>query len=318
MEEISKVQELVYTKRVEDVMARNVIVAEPSWPMIQAKNLMLEKRISGIPVVRGTEMIGMLTMTDVVEAFEEGKTEAPVSEHMTSSVRSIVNDASLMEALSHLGRRGHSRLPVVDREGSLVGIVTTGTVIMGLLHEMDIRFKKKEAEKLHTYRASHIFQDIVSDETRLVLRYIVDDKDFTNAGQASSSIKKSLQRLGIAPSIVRRVAVAVYEAEINLVIHTDVGGEIVVEIQRDLLHITTVDHGPGIEDLRQVLQPGFSTAPEWIRDMGFGAGMGLANIKRCSDAMRLLSEPGGATRLDIMFRLDGTSTESSGPERKKS
>jgi anti-sigma regulatory factor (Ser/Thr protein kinase) len=87
----------------------------------------------------------------------------------------------------------------------------------------------------------------------------------------------------------------------NLVIHTDVGGEITVEVRKDRVKVSAVDYGPGIDDLRQVLQPGFSTAPEWIRDMGFGAGMGLANIKRCADSMKLLSEPGGGTRLDILF-----------------
>jgi anti-sigma regulatory factor (Ser/Thr protein kinase) len=100
---------------------------------------------------------------------------------------------------------------------------------------------------------------------------------------------------------VRRVSVAVYEAEMNLVIHTDVGGEIIVDIRRDRLKLSAVDHGPGIENLQQVLQPGYSTAPQWIRDMGFGAGMGLANIKRCSDLMTMLSEPGGGTRLEIAF-----------------
>jgi anti-sigma regulatory factor (Ser/Thr protein kinase) len=166
---------------------------------------------------------------------------------------------------------------------------------------MDISFKKKEEGRLQTYRASHIFDDIVSDDTGLVLRYVVDDNDFDNAGKASSQIKKSLQRLSVRPALVRRVAVAVYEAEMNLVIHTDVGGEITADIRRDRMVISAVDHGPGIEDVQKVLEPGFSTAPEWIRNMGFGAGMGLANIKRCADMMKLVSEPGGGTRLDIYF-----------------
>jgi len=89
----------------------------------------------------------------------------------------------------------------------------------------------------------------------------------------------------------------------NLVIHTDVGGEITVDIRRERVHISAVDHGPGIDDLTQVLRPGYSTAPAWIRDMGFGAGMGLSNIKRCADVMKLLSSPGRGTRLDLLFLL---------------
>jgi anti-sigma regulatory factor (Ser/Thr protein kinase) len=218
-------------------------------------------------------------------------------------VKTVSQDASVVEAVQHLGREGYNRLPVVDAAGGLVGIVTNGVIMGSLLKEMEVSFKKKEAEKLPSYRASHIFKDILSDNTSVVLRYIVPDKDFKSAGHASSMIKKSLQRLGAPPSVVRRVAVAVYEAEMNLVIHTDVGGRIVAEIQADTLRISAVDHGPGIEDIHKVLQPGYSTAPEWIRDMGFGAGMGLANINRCADVMRIMSEKGGATRLDMIFAL---------------
>ncbi|MGC8659796.1 MAG: ATP-binding protein, partial [Desulfomonilaceae bacterium] len=192
---------------------------------------------------------------------------------------------------------------VVDHEGNLLGIVTTGTLIRSLLLQMDKSFQKNEAEKLYTYRASHIFQDISSDDTSLTLRYFVNERDFDNAGKASSLIKRSLQRLVVRPQILRRVGVAVYEAEMNLVIHTDIGGEITVEVRRDRVNISAVDHGPGIEDLKQVLQPGFSTAPEWIRDMGFGAGMGLANIKRVSDVMKLTSAPGHWTKLEMVFNF---------------
>jgi CBS domain-containing protein/anti-sigma regulatory factor (Ser/Thr protein kinase) len=316
--EITKVQELIYTTKVESVMAPNVVVIEPSASMADAKELMRSKRITGLPVLDGDRIVGIVSMTDVIGAMENGLLATSAADNMTREVKTVSKDASLTEALKNLGRQGFGRLPVVDGDGKLVGIVTTGTVVRALLREMDVSFQKKEAEKLQTYRASHIFEDIVSDDTSIFLRYIVDDKDFDNAGKASSMIKKSLQRLGFLPSMVRRVAVAVYEAEMNLVIHTDVGGEITVEIRRDRLMVSAVDHGPGIDNLQQVLRPGFSTAPEWIRDMGFGAGMGLANIKRCSDTMRLLSEPGAGTRLDIVFVFGETLAGATSSEGKKS
>ncbi len=303
-EEFTKLQELIYTTRVENVMAPDVITADRSMSMNDVRSLMREKRITGLPVMDGDEMVGIVSMSDVMLAVEAGEMDHPVERYMTTNVSRVLKDASVMDVVGKLGRKGFARLPVVDREGALVGIVTTGTIMQSLLREMDLSYQKKEREKLHTYRASHIFEDIVSDDTSLMLRFVVADKDFANAGKASSAIKKSLQRLRVPPSFVRRVAVAVYETEMNLVIHTDVGGEILVDIRRNRLQITAVDHGPGIEDLDKVLQPGYSTAPEWIRDMGFGAGMGLANIKRCSDTMRILSEPGTATRLDITFSFD--------------
>jgi CBS domain-containing protein/anti-sigma regulatory factor (Ser/Thr protein kinase) len=303
VEGITKVQELIYSTKVETVMATDVIILSPDMPLEEAKTILKSKRISGAPVVDGENLIGMLSMSDILAALENGKLNEPVREVMTSQVRTVSKDSYLIEAVNQLGSRGFGRLPVVDGRGKLVGIVTPGTMMRSLLHEMDASFQQKEAEKLQAYRASHIFDDIVSDATSLILRFMVDDRDFTNAGKASSTIKKSLQRLGVAPAIIRRVSVAVYEAEMNLVIHTDVGGEIIVDVRRDRLRISAVDHGPGIENVQKVLQPGYSTAPQWIRDMGFGAGMGLANIKRCSDIMTLMSEPGGGTRLEILFRF---------------
>jgi len=302
-QEITKVQELIYTTRVESVMASNVIAIDPSFTMSQVKDLMRDKHISGAPVVKEKQVIGIVTISDVIRSMEEGKLNFLVTDLMTSDVRTVSKDAMVTDVVNNLGRQGFSRLPVVDQDGTLVGIVTTGTLIRSLLIQMDKSFQKNEAEKLYTYRASHIFQDISSDDTSLLLRYFVNERDFDNAGKASSLIKRSLQRLMLLPQIVRRVGVAVYEAEMNLVIHTDIGGEITVEVRKDRVNISTVDHGPGIADLKQVLQPGFSTAPEWIRDMGFGAGMGLANIRRVSDVMKLTSSPGQGTRLEIVFNF---------------
>ncbi|MGC8603924.1 MAG: CBS domain-containing protein [Desulfomonilaceae bacterium] len=302
-QEITKVQELIYTTRVESVMAPDVIVVDPNLTMSQVKNMMRDKRISGAPVVRKGHVIGIVTMSDVIRSMEEGKLDAPVIDVMTKEVRTVAMDSMVVDVVNSLGRRGFSRLPVVDHDGKLVGIVTTGTLIRSLLFQLDKSFQKNEAEKLYTYRASHIFQDISSDDTSLKLRYFVNERDFDNAGKASSLIKRSLQRLVVRPQIVRRVGVAVYEAEMNLVIHTDIGGEIIMEVRKDRVNISAVDHGPGIEDLKRVLQPGFSTAPEWIRDMGFGAGMGLANIKRVSDVMKLTSAPGYWTRLEMVFNF---------------
>jgi anti-sigma regulatory factor (Ser/Thr protein kinase) len=128
-------------------------------------------------------------------------------------------------------------------------------------------------------------------------------RDFSPGGSASSKIKRAIERLGGSPSIARRVGVAAYEAEMNLVIHADVGGEMVVEVQPDQVQIVVTDKGPGIDDVERAMRPGYSTAPEWIREMGFGAGMGLLNIKKCADTMALASEGGKGTTLWISFQI---------------
>ena len=113
----------------------------------------------------------------------------------------------------------------------------------------------------------------------LNFHFDVDGENFTSAGQASVQVKKNLRQLGLSPEIIRRVSIAMYEGEINMVIHAG-GGEADVDVYEDRIEIILTDHGPGIKNIEQALQEGFSTAPDAIRSLGFGAGMGLPNMKR--------------------------------------
>jgi anti-sigma regulatory factor (Ser/Thr protein kinase) len=131
----------------------------------------------------------------------------------------------------------------------------------------------------------------------------VKAKDFKSGGSASSKIKKAMEQLGIPPQLLRRAAICAYEAEMNLIIHTDNGGEITVEIEPESIRMTVIDSGPGIPDIQRALSPGFSTAPNWIQELGFGAGMGLTNIEKCADHFAIESHPGKGTRLTIIIRL---------------
>ena len=127
--------------------------------------------------------------------------------------------------------------------------------------------------------------------------------DFAQGGDASAKIKQALLRIGASPQLARRVAIATYEAEVNLIIHTDSGGFILADIQPTEINIVAQDSGPGIPDVELARQPGYSTATPEIREMGFGAGMGLTNIDRCTDKMSLWSAVGVGTRLQMTFRV---------------
>ena len=142
-EEITKVQELISTSRVELVMAPNVLALNPDMSMRQVKDFMRKKRISGAPVVEGGLIVGIVTMADVIDAMERGRLDSPVTENMTREVKTILKDAPVTEAINNLGREGHGRLPVVDSTGKMVGIVTTGTIMKALLYQMDVSFRKK-------------------------------------------------------------------------------------------------------------------------------------------------------------------------------
>jgi len=129
---------------------------------------------------------------------------------------------------------------------------------------------------------------------------MVEKDDFMRAGQASSNIKKILKKLGLDSQILRRVAIATYEAEMNIIIHSE-GGFIELEIHPDKIRINVEDNGPGIKDIDLAMKAGYSTAPNKIRELGFGAGMGLPNIKRCCDEFNIKSSLGEYTRLELLI-----------------
>ena len=137
----------------------------------------------------------------------------------------------------------------------------------------------------------------------LSLHYDVSGTDFTCAGEASSKIKRNLKELGFPTSVIRNVAIAVYEGEINLVIHGG-GGVIDVEITPECISIILADQGPGIPDVALAMQEGYSTAPDNVRSLGFGAGMGLPNIKKYSDEMRIETTIGVGTNLYLTIRVN--------------
>ncbi len=128
----------------------------------------------------------------------------------------------------------------------------------------------------------------------LIFKFDVNGDDFTSAGQASVQVKKNLRELGIPAETIRRVSIAMYEGEINMVIHAG-GGTAAVKVNPDYIEIVLEDRGPGIKDIEQAMQEGYSTAPDQIRTLGFGAGMGLPNMKRYTDFMQISSEVGIGT-----------------------
>ena len=139
--------------------------------------------------------------------------------------------------------------------------------------------------------------------SNLKLHYNVPGDDFTRAGEASGSVKRTLKDLGFSPEMVRKVVIALYEAEINLVIHAG-GGEIDVEISPESVDMVLTDKGPGIPDVEMAMKEGYSTAPDNVRSLGFGAGMGLPNIKKYTDEMKIESTVGVGTKVYMAVNLD--------------
>lgn len=138
------------------------------------------------------------------------------------------------------------------------------------------------------------------------LHYDVPGDDFTRAGEASGDVKRRLRQMGFPADVIRRVAIAMYEGEINMVIHAH-GGGADVEVLPDRIYAVLSDHGPGIPDVEKAMQEGWSTAPDTVRSLGFGAGMGLPNIKKYSDKLDIETEVGKGTTLSfVVFVLNSS------------
>ena len=298
--QVGRIQELVYELKVEAVMTRKLITLAPEAPMSGLRSLLKNNRISGVPVVQGESLVGVISVEDFINWLAQGGRDCPVSERMSREVRTLSSGEPLVHAISKLEQFGYGRLPVVDGK-RLVGLVTKGDIIEGLLKELQVN--SREEEELHRYRASHFFEDMIADRLTVNFQYEVRGKTVEQGGEVASDLKRSLKRLGLHPEIVRRAAIATYEAEMNVIIYAR-EGTVTVSVDPETIHIVVQDQGQGIPDIAQALQPGFSTAPEWVRELGFGAGMGLPNIASCARSLDITSQPGQGTTLRIAIPLE--------------
>ncbi len=144
----------------------------------------------------------------------------------------------------------------------------------------------------------------MATDALLEQEYAIEDGDFVNAGESSCKIRNMLREIGINSDIIRRIAIAAYEAEMNVVMYAE-RGTMRINVYRDRILLTVDDNGPGIEDIELAMRPGYSTATEEMREMGFGAGMGLPNMKKNADNFRITSKVGKGTKLEIKILLDG-------------
>jgi CBS domain-containing protein/anti-sigma regulatory factor (Ser/Thr protein kinase) len=298
--EISRVEELSYELKVHEVMTADLHTASLDMPLSKVLEILRVNRISGVPVLQNNRMVGILILEDIVRAMQKNELSAPVSQYMTRNLITVTSYDSIIKALQAFTDSRLGRLPVLDENNNLVGMITKGDITRGVLMALQKDYKEEEVRR---YRASHLFEDIISDRTTLVLRYNIKAHDFVHGGNASSHIKRALLRLGADPQIARRCGIAVYEAEMNLIIHTNNGGILKLEMEPHRITMSTTDDGPGIPNIAQVLQAGYSTATEQVREMGFGAGMGLVNIKRCVDKMEIESAVGKGTKLTMRINV---------------
>jgi CBS domain-containing protein/anti-sigma regulatory factor (Ser/Thr protein kinase) len=295
----SVVLELIYQLKVKDVMNTAVITGSKTSTLRHIQALMRENYITGVPITEDNIILGLVTIDDIVTALDKGYIDDSVEKRMTKNVLVLEDDMPLSFAISYLNKYSYGRYPVVNKKRGIVGILTSKDVIRTLLVEMNREVLR--LEKIHQPGGGD--QSGYSEMEFATTRF-----DFEVAGRASTEIKKALKQRNIDSRIIRRVAIASYELEINQVVHS-LGGTISCSIQPDKVVIVAADRGPGIEDVNLALQEGWSTANEWIRSLGFGAGMGLANTKRVSDEFFIESKVGEGTTVRSVVLLNSSKEE---------
>jgi CBS domain-containing protein/anti-sigma regulatory factor (Ser/Thr protein kinase) len=295
----SVVLELIYQLKIKDVMATAVITGRKDQTMRHIQAIMRENHITGVPIVEGQRLLGLVSIDDIVIALDKGYIDLPVEERMTQNIIVLQDDMPLSFAISYLNKYHYGRFPVLNKNHELVGIFTSTDVIKTLLVEMNREVLRLEKIQKELSGAALPYSEIEFN----VPRY-----DFELAGRASTEIKKALKQRNFDPRLIRRIAIASYELEINLVVHS-LGGSIRCSIQPDKVTIIASDTGPGIADVNQALQEGWSTANEYVRSLGFGAGMGLANTKRVSDEFSINSAPGSGTTVRSVLYVTSSKDE---------
>ncbi|MBT9164510.1 MAG: Serine/threonine-protein kinase RsbT [candidate division WS2 bacterium] len=288
LEATNKLEQETLSCSVEKVMVRNIPQVTPYWQMRHVKELMRIRRLDGVPITDDEgHLLGIISISDLIICIENKDLEAPVSKYMTTPVKYLILNKTLIEALREMNRFKFGRLPVVDDKFKVIGVVYWWSLFAFLQEALDTGMVVKKT---------------TPSEGVISYTYQILGKDFVHAGNASLQMRKSLQQLSIDPKDLRRIGIIAYEAEMNIIIYAD-RGSLQAKVNSEKVEVIAEDKGPGIPDVNLALQEGFTTAPDYIREMGFGAGMGLPNIKRNADIFQVDSRVGVGTKVYAVVNL---------------
>jgi CBS domain-containing protein/anti-sigma regulatory factor (Ser/Thr protein kinase) len=296
---ISVAQVLVYELRVRDAMTKAPVTAAPTDSLRTIQHLMKTHRFSGVPITQDGALLGIVTIEDIINALDKNHIHEPAERWMARAPMTLRDHYSLVRAVAEFDRYGFGRFPVLDGTEKLVGILTRGDISDCLVHHLERR-----AEEAVAHEAVLVAERTADEKARrVVVRTQIKSGDFDSAGKVSQRMRQVLRERGIDPDMRRRAAIIAYEAETNIIIHT-IGGQVTATILADKVMIDAADEGPGIENIDLALREGWSTAGPLARELGFGAGMGLPNIKRCSDVFDIKSEMGRGTHIHAEVLLE--------------
>lgn len=296
------VLELIQRLKVRDVMTNELLVASRDMPLSGVQAMMKSKKISGVPVAENGRLFGLISIDDIIRALAGGYIDAPCRKYMSTRLVVLEDDMPLSFAISYFDRYNYGRFPVLNRNQLLVGIICQRDINRTLLVELTNELRRLE-ERSGT---ATVPQD---DRSGLYIfrEFSVSKFDFENAGKAATTIKQLLHDRSFPPRMIRRVAIAAYELEINMCVHS-LGGVLSCQVNKGRVEIVARDSGPGIANVEWACRDGTSTATDWIRSFGFGAGLGLPNVKRVTNEFKIDSTEGGGTTVRAIITLEDPTT----------
>lgn len=290
------IMELLQRMKVRDVMRKEITVLSRRDTMSRAQELMRKNHISGIPIAENGRLYGIVSVDDIIRALTGGWIDDLCAKHMSTHLIVLEADMPIAFALRYFENYKYNRFPVLDKHHQLVGLISQRDVTRALLYELTVAINRLESKTAPE-------TPVASGEALYACReYPVVHNDLENAGKAANDIKRFLRENKFDTRLARRIAVAAYELEINICIHS-FGGALTFMIADNVATVIAKDSGPGIPDIVWACQDGTSTANDWIRSLGFGAGMGLANSKRVADRFDISSVMGKGTTVTCQFNL---------------
>ena len=287
-----------------EIMTKNVVTLTPDKKLGQAKEMMKIKKVSGIPIVKEDKtLIGIVSIEDIILALESGYIEEMIAKHMSKNVIFVNETETLSTIVEKFDRYKFGRFPVVNKNNKVVGIISKEDILHSILYKFSLIYihDEKRTSKLNKDRSLITGESLKVSEAEF--HYNIDSTEIGSAGEGAAHLKQFLKSKKMKDEITRRVGIATYEAETNVVIHSKSRGDIYCFLKKDRIIVRVIDYGIGIDDLNLAMKEGFSTAEDYIRELGFGAGMGIPNMKRFADKLVILSEKNVGTQVEMVFYI---------------
>lgn len=302
MDILQKYKDFFKDLTAKNVMNSMLMVLKEENTFKEAQEIMKKKKISGVPIVDDNyKVINIITMEDIINSLSNNQIDMKISSKPRKKVVVLKKSDDFEKIVEFLSTYGFGRYPVVSEDNTLIGIITKQDLLFSVVSKLSVLYLHDERRKEILDSPLSIFVKNNTNKSEPQFIYSINNSNVNNAGEGSALLKNFLKGKEIDTKLIRKISISTYEAEVNVVIHGGGIGKIVADITDESIVVYVEDIGPGIESIEKAMTPGFSTAPEYIRALGFGAGMGIPNIKRFADKLIITSEKGNGVKMEMIF-----------------